>query len=197
MVADIVFYTFATVVVAAALGVVMSRNPVHSVMLLVLAFFTTAGLFVLLGAEFLAAILVMVYMGAVAVLFLFVVMMLDIDFAELRRGAIAHLPLGLTVGLVLLVEMVVVVMGVHVPEVAAVVDGPSNTLGLGRLLFSVYLYPFEIASLVLLVALVGAVVLTLRGRRESRRQDVGRQLARQRRDALELRKVAPGEGAKR
>ncbi|MBF0623329.1 MAG: NADH-quinone oxidoreductase subunit J [Magnetococcales bacterium] len=195
-VADIVFYLLAAVLVIAALRVVTTRNPVHSALFLVLTFFTAAGLFVLLRAEFLAAILVMVYMGAVAVLFLFVVMMLDVDFAELRRGALSHLPVGLAVGGVILVELIIVALAQHsagpVTEPAVAVP---NTLAIGRVLYTTYLLPFEIASLVLLVAMIGAIVLTLRKRPDVRKQVISHQLARTRDQAVELKKVASGEGA--
>lgn len=194
MVADLVFYLLATEAVLAGLMVVSVRNPVHSVLFLVLTFFATAGLFVLLQAEFLAAILVMVYMGAVAVLFLFVVMLLDVDFAKLRSGAVRHLPLGLMVGLVILAEFVIVLKSVEIHgHGAAVVGDPTKALG--KLLYSTYLFPFELASLVLLVALVGAIVLTLRARKDALRQDVSAQIARRREDAVELKNVASGEGA--
>ncbi|MBF0109028.1 MAG: NADH-quinone oxidoreductase subunit J [Magnetococcales bacterium] len=196
-VAELVFYLFALVTVLAALGVVGSRNPVHSVLFLVLAFFSTAGLFVLIGAEFLAAILVMVYMGAVAILFLFVVMMLDVDFVTLRRESVRYLPLGVTVGVVLLVELGLM-LGHHHPEHAGTVSSPAtvdNTLAIGQAMFTRFIYPFEVASLILLVALIGAVALTHRERKNVRRQEISRQLARTKEDAVELRKVTSGEGA--
>ena len=200
LVADFVFYFFAGVTVLAALGVIVSRNQVHSALFLVLTFFTTAGLFVLLGAEFLAALLVMVYMGAVAVLFLFVVMMLDVDFAELRRGAVAHLPMGFAVGGVMLVELAMIVStgghgNAHGGGHEAVAAAVPNTLALGRELYTTYLYPFEVASLILLVALIGAVALTLRSRKGIKRQNVAAQLARTRDQAVELKQVKSGEGA--
>ncbi|MBF0380617.1 MAG: NADH-quinone oxidoreductase subunit J [Magnetococcales bacterium] len=197
MVADIIFYLFATITVVAALGVVSSKNQVHSVLFLVLAFFTTAALFVLLGAEFLAAILVMVYMGAVAILFLFVVMMLDVEFASLKKEAIQYLPLGIAVGVVILVEMVVIITQVHIEpnSMVAVAGEVTNTMEIGRILYTKYLLPFEIASLILLVALVGAVVLTLRERKRPKQQDITKQHARTREEAVELKKVASGEGA--
>ena len=201
IVTDIIFYAFATVTALAAVGVVSCRNQVHSVLFLILTFFSTAALFVLLEAEFLAALLIMVYMGAVAILFLFVVMMLDMDFAELRRQAVNHLPLGLAVGLVILVELVVILT--HGPaghETTAAVSAAaaqiSNTRAIGQTLYTLYLYPFELASLVLLVALVGAVVLTLRERKKGvKRQNISRQLARTRADAVELKQRQPGQGA--
>ncbi|HIJ82912.1 MAG: NADH dehydrogenase subunit J [Magnetococcales bacterium] len=195
MVTDVFFYLFATVTVLAALGVVGARNPVHSVLFLVLAFFSTAGLFVLLGAEFLAAILVMVYMGAVAILFLFVVMMLDVDFARLRRESVRYLPLGLTVGIVMLVELALMLGHHHGSSQGPVAEKVENTLAIGQALYTRYLYPFEVASLILLVALIGAVALTHRERKRVHRQDIANQLARTKGDAVELRKVASGEGA--
>ncbi len=198
-VVEFVFYFFAGVTVLAALGVISSRNQVHSALFLVLAFFSTAGLFVLLGAEFLAALLIMVYMGAVAVLFLFVVMMLDIDASELRQGMVTHLPLGLTIGVVLLIELAMIVTTGHAPAaapaVAAAGEEISNTLALGREMYTTFLYPFEVASLILLVALIGAVALTLRERKDIKRQNIAKQLARTRDQAVELKQLKPGEGA--
>ncbi|MBF0189809.1 MAG: NADH-quinone oxidoreductase subunit J [Magnetococcales bacterium] len=197
MAADLVFYFFSVIVVGAALGVIVSRNQVHSVLFLILAFFNTAGLFVLLQAEFLAALLVIVYMGAVAVLFLFVVMMLDVDFEELRRGAMQHLPMGIAVGAVLLVEFIFILNGVHVDGPAQAAGVPvTNTMAIGQLMYTRFLFPFEIASLILLVALIGAVVLTLRKRKGVKRQDISSQIARTREEAVKLVQVASGEGAK-
>lgn len=197
MVTDIIFYFFAAITVVAAVGVVASRNQVHSVLFLILAFFNTAGLFILLEAEFLAALLVIVYMGAVAVLFLFVVMMLDVDFEDLRKGAIQHLPLGLFVGFLILAEFVVIFSGIHLdPQAVVAVGGDANTLAIGKLMFTKYLLPFEIASLILLVALIGAVVLTLRKRKGVKRQNIAEQLARTREQSVELVKMASGQGAK-
>ncbi|MEO5377789.1 MAG: NADH-quinone oxidoreductase subunit J [Magnetococcus sp. DMHC-6] len=197
MVADFIFYIFAIVTVVAALGVVTVRNPVHSVMLLVLTFFTTAAIFVLLGAEFLAAILVMVYMGAVAILFLFVVMMLDVDFIALRRGAVKHLPFGIVVGLLILLELVIVSLGYHEPsgEVIGIVANVSNTMAIGQEMYTRFIYPFELASLILLVAIIGAIVLTLQERSTAKRQSIEGQLARRREETVTLIKVATGEGA--
>ncbi|MBF0272783.1 MAG: NADH-quinone oxidoreductase subunit J [Magnetococcales bacterium] len=197
MAADLVFYFFSAITVGAALGVIISRNQVHSVLFLILAFFNTAGLFVLLQAEFLAALLVIVYMGAVAVLFLFVVMMLDVDFEELRRGALQHLPMGIAVGAVLAVEFAFILNGVHVDGPAQAAGVPvTNTVAIGQLLYTRFLLPFEIASLILLVALIGAVVLTLRKRKGVKRQDISNQVARTREEAVKLVQVASGEGAK-
>ncbi len=194
MVVDVIFYAFAAVTALAAIGVVSSRNQVHSVLLLILTFFSTAALFVLLEAEFLAALLVMVYMGAVAVLFLFVVMMLDMELNELKEQAINHLPLGLAVGGVILLEFVVVLSHSHALPAAA--SSIPNTLAIGRSLYTQHLYPFELASLILLVALVGAVVLTLRERKSgAKRQNISQQIARSRSEAVELVHRKPGEGA--
>jgi NADH-quinone oxidoreductase subunit J len=197
MVADIVFYLFATITVIAALGVVSVKNQVHSVLFLVLTFFTTSALFVLLGAEFLAAILIMVYMGAVAILFLFVVMMLDVEFAALKKQAAEYLPVGIAVGVIILFELIIIVSQVHVDHdgVAAVAADVPNTLEIGRVLYTKYLLPFEVASVILLVALIGAIALTYRDRKRSKRQHIPAQLARTREQAVELKKVASGEGA--
>ena len=161
----IFFYLFAGVCVASALMVVTSRNPVHSVLFLILAFVNAAGLFVLLGAEFLAMILIVVYVGAVAVLFLFVVMMLDVDFAELREGFLSYLPIGALVGAVLLAELLVVVggwaIGPEVSRAAGATQNISNTQALGLVLYTRYVYYFEASGIVLLVAMIGAIVLTL------------------------------------
>ena len=194
------FYLFSFVLLGAAVLVISARNPVHSVLFLILAFFNAAGLFVLLGAEFLAMILVVVYVGAVAVLFLFVVMMLDIDFVELKQGFLQYVPLGLFVGGVLLAELIAVLVWWTVapatsspaptPGVAAI----SNTEALGRVLYTDYIYLFQGAGLVLLLAMIGAIVLTLRHREGVKRQNVGRQVARTREEAIELRKVKPGQG---
>jgi NADH-quinone oxidoreductase subunit J len=196
----IAFYLFATICVASGVMVVSARNPVHSVLFLILAFFNAAGLFVLMGAEFLAMILVIVYVGAVAVLFLFVVMMLDINFVELRRGALQYLPVGLLVGFILVAEILFVI-GAWVigPDAATVRAAPmpadiTNTAAIGRILYTQYLYLFQISGLVLLVAMVGAIVLTLRRREGVRRQKIGTQIERQRSRTLEIVKVPSGEG---
>jgi NADH-quinone oxidoreductase subunit J len=195
------FYLFAAVAVASGVMVISARNPVHSVLFLILAFFNAAGLFVLLGAEFLAMILVVVYVGAVAVLFLFVVMMLDINFAELRSGFLAYLPVGALIGLILVVELLLVVgtwvIGPEAPMVAAAPTPPaeqvSNTHALGAVLYTQYFYLFQAAGLILLVAMVGAIVLTLR-HREVRRQSIRRQVARRAADTLEVKDVPTGSG---
>src|ERR671933_788882 len=173
MIATLAFYLFAVVAVASGVMVISARNPVHSVLFLILAFFNAAGLFVLLGAEFLAMILVIVYVGAVAVLFLFVVMMLDVDFAQLRGGFQRYLPIGATVGAVLFIELVVVMGGWKLAPDAPIVRmspapaGISNTEALGRVLYTDYVFLFQTAGLVLLVAMIGAIVLTLRETRTS------------------------------
>jgi len=196
------FYVFAAVAVAAGLFVVLARNPVHSVLWLILAFFSAAGLMVLLGAEFVAMLLVIVYVGAVAVLFLFVVMMLDVDFTELRQGLAEYLPLGALVGLVLLVELGLVIghwaIAGAAPEArAATTPVPSdinNVEALGRILYDQYIYLFQAAGLILLVAMIGAIVLTLYHRPDVKRQDVLGQIYRRRADSVELRDVEPGQG---
>ena len=194
----IFFYLFAGVCVASAVMVVTSRNPVHSVLFLILAFVNAAGLFVLLGAEFLAMILIVVYVGAVAVLFLFVVMMLDVDFAELRQGFLNYLPVGALIGVVLLVELLLVVGGWVIapaahPSVAAAAN-VSNTQALGLVLYTKYVYFFETAGMILLVAMVGAIVMTLQHKPQVRRQNIAAQVARGRADAIELVNVKPGQG---
>ena len=202
IVQGLAFYLFAFVAVASGVMVISARNPVHSVLFLILAFFNSAGLFVLMGAEFLAMILVVVYVGAVAVLFLFVVMMLDINFAELRQGFLQYMPIGGVIGLILLIELFVIFGSwVVIPETGAVAGVPipppaetSNTLALGRLLYTKYIYFFQAAGLILLVAMVGAIVLTLRQRPGVRKQRISDQLARRREDSIEIVKVEPGSG---
>ena len=200
LLATIAFYLFSTVLIVAALMVVGARNPVHSVLFLILAFFNAAGLFVLLGAEFLAMVLIVVYVGAVAVLFLFVVMMLDIDFTELRRDALSYVPIGLAVGAVLLGELILVGGAwVIAPTAGAVAANPTpadvtNTEALGRILYTSYVHVFQGAGMVLLVAMIGAIVLTLRHREGVKHQNVAAQIGRTRQQAVELRKVRPGEG---
>ena len=198
----LVFYLFAFIAVGAGVMVIAARNPVHSVLFLILAFFNSAGLFVLMGAEFLAMLLVVVYVGAVAVLFLFVVMMLEIDFIRLREGFQQYMPIGGLLGLVLLAELVVVVGGYFMAPVAegaaAVAGSPvvgdiTNAEALGRVLYTDYVYIFQAAGLVLLVAMIGAIVLTLR-HREVRRQRISDQVARRSKDTVELVKVATGSG---
>jgi NADH-quinone oxidoreductase subunit J len=198
LLATIAFYLFSTVLIAAAVLVVSARNPVHSVLFLILAFFNAAALFVLLGAEFLAMVLVVVYVGAVAVLFLFVVMMLDIDFVELRQGFLNYLPIGLLIGAVLLGELVILgSTWVALPNVVASNPTPTNvtnTEALGLVLYTKYVHVFQGAGMVLLVAMIGAIVLTLRHREGVKRQNVRTQVGRRREQAVELRKVRPGEG---
>jgi len=196
------FYAFATVLLAAAIMVVGARNPVHSVLFLILAFFNAAGLFVLAGAEFLAMILVVVYVGAVAVLFLFVVMMLDINFSELRAGFIQYLPVGALVGLILLAELILVFGAWAVsPDAASVAADPitldpgrTNTQQLGAVLYTKYVYLFQAAGVILLIAMIGAIVLTLRHREDVRRQKIPQQIGRRREDSVELKKVPSGGG---
>jgi len=198
----IMFYVFAALAVASGVLVVSSRNPVYSVLFLIVAFFNAAGLFVLIGAEFLAMILVIVYVGAVAVLFLFVVMMLDIDFVELRSGFVRYLPIGALVGFILLAELVLVigswVVAPGVPSAAAVSPAGgvslSNTRALGNILYTRYLFAFQAAGLILLVAMVGAIMLTLRRRTDVRRQSISAQLARTRAQSVEVVKVPIGSG---
>ncbi len=197
----IVFYVLAVVTVASGVMVIASRNPVQSVLFLILAFFNSAGLFVLMGAEFLAMILVIVYVGAVAVLFLFVVMMLNINFSELRAGFLQYLPLGAIVGVILLSELILVFatgsIDIHVPEVVAVAmpaaEEISNTKALGNILYTRYAYLFQGAGFILLVAMVGAIVLTHRRRAEVRRQKIAEQVARDPMAAVVLKDVKPGE----
>jgi len=198
------FYLFAGICVASAFMVIASRNPVHSVLFLILAFVNAAGLFVLLGAEFLAMILIVVYVGAVAVLFLFVVMMLDVNFAELRQGFLSYLPVGVLVGGIVLVELLLVVggwvIGAAAPKAIASpipnMTEVTNTEALGKVLYTTYIYFFQAAGLVLLVAMVGAIVLTLRHRVPVKRQDMAAQVRRTKADAMEVVKVAPGQGLK-
>jgi len=193
------FYLFAAVTVASAVMVISARNPVHSVLFLILAFANSAGLFVLLGAEFLGMVLVVVYVGAVAVLFLFVVMMLDINITEL--GFLQYLPIGGLIGLILLVELILVGGGwVMHPELFGIAQAPtpsiavrSNTAALGDLIYTRYVFLFQAAGIVLLIAMIGAIVLTLR-RRDIRRQVIRDQVARRPEDVVKLRKVRPGEG---
>jgi NADH-quinone oxidoreductase subunit J len=195
----IFFYLFAGVCIASAIMVIAARNPVHSVLFLILAFVNAAGLFVLMGAEFLAMILIVVYVGAVAVLFLFVVMMLDVDFAELRQGFLNYLPIGATVGIILLIELIFGVIGYVITPVPKVVTAPiasniTNTQALGLVLYTRYVYFFEAAGMILLVAMIGAIVMTLSHKADVKRQNVGEQLARRRASAIEVVKVKSGQG---
>jgi NADH-quinone oxidoreductase subunit J len=200
LIATIAFYLFATLTIAPALAVIFARNPVHSVLWLIVAFFNAAGLMLLVGAEFIAMLLVIVYVGAVAVLFLFVVMMLDIDFASLRTGFTRNLPFGIIVALVLVGEVIVAVLsrqagpalsGRTIPAAAQ-----PNIVALGQLLYSRYLFAFELAGLILLVAMVGAIVLTHRSRADTRTPKASRQLRRRPAEAVRLAEPGVGEGMK-
>ncbi|HXK54309.1 MAG TPA: NADH-quinone oxidoreductase subunit J [Hyphomicrobiales bacterium] len=195
------FYLFAGLAVAAAFMVITARNPVHAVLFLILAFFNAAGLFVLMGAEFLAMILVIVYVGAVAVLFLFVVMMLDIDFVELKQGFLQYLPFGALVGAILLIELILVLGSwVISPDIAQhagaplAADGVTNTQALGQILYTKYVYFFEAAGMILLVAMIGAIVLTLHHKPAAKRQNIAAQVGRDPKTAIEIRHVEPGQG---
>lgn len=196
------FYLFAAVVVAAGVMVISARNPVHSVLFLIIAFFNAAGLFVLMGAEFLAMILIVVYVGAVAVLFLFVVMMLDINFVELRQGFLQYMPIGGLIGLILLIELLMVVGAWAVaPDAGVVVGTPmpppdltTNTQALGEVLYTKYIYLFQAAGLVLLVAMIGAIVLTHRRREGVKKQRITDQIARRAEESIELHDVPTGKG---
>lgn len=199
MLQPLAFYLFALVTLLSATFVITAKNPVHSVLFLILAFFNAAGLFVLLGAEFVAMILVIVYVGAVAVLFLFVVMMLDMGFAELRKGALQYVPVGLVIGGVLLAELIFVYSAWEfAPSVTSNLASPAsnenNTQALGLLLYTDYVYAFQIAGLILLVAMIGAIVLTHRQRSGVRRQKIHTQNNRKREDAMEVVKVTTGKG---
>ncbi len=194
------FYLFAAVTIASAVMVISARNPVHSVLFLILAFVNAAGLFMLAGAEFLALILIVVYVGAVAVLFLFVVMMLDVDFAELRQGFLQYLPVGVLIGVVFLAELLFVV-GAWVFAPTAPTPAPippleavSNIEAIGALLYTRYVFFFQAAGMVLLVAMIGAIVLTLRHRENVKRQVVADQVARTKATSIEIRHVEPGRG---
>lgn len=200
--AAVFFYLFAAVAVGSAFMVIASRNPVYSVLFLILAFVNVAGLFVLVGAEFLAMILIVVYVGAVAVLFLFVVMMLDVNFTELRQGFLQYLPAGAIVGLIFAVELVLVagtwVIG---PGITSAVRSPippggqvTNTEVIGRVLYTTYVHYFELAGVILLVAMIGAIVLSVRHRTNAKRQNIAAQNARNKQSAIEVRKVRTGQG---
>ena len=201
-VADYAFYAFAIVTVAAGLMVTISRNPVHSVLWLILAFLSSAGLFVLLGAEFVAMLLIIVYVGAVAVLFLFVVMMLDIDFAELKGEFVKYMPLGLLIGVVLLMQLALGIgawvqaegaLGLR-QAVAPAMEQVENTRAIGLILYDKYLLLFQLSGLILLVAMIGAILLTLRHRKDVKRQNVLQQMWRDPAKAMELKDVKPGQG---
>ena len=200
MITAILFYVFAAILLVSAAMVVSARNPVHSVLFLILAFFNAAALFLIAGAEFLAMILVIVYVGAVAVLFLFVVMMLDVDFAELRGGFQRYLPVGATVGAVLFLELAAVLGGWTLApgavqlRMSPIPTGISNTEALGRVLYTDYVFLFQTAGLILLVAMIGAIVLTLRDRKTSRHQDIQRQTERKVSETLQMMSVSIGAG---
>jgi NADH-quinone oxidoreductase subunit J len=202
IISAIFFYLFAGVCIASAFMVIASKNPVHSVLYLILAFVNASGLFILLGAEFLAMILVIVYVGAVLVLFLFVVMMLDVDFAELRQGFLQYLPVGAFLGIILITELVLVV-GTWVigPDVQQAIVTPTppiarmlNAEALGHVLYTRYVYFFQAAGVVLLVAMIGAIVLTLQHKPNVKRQSIASQVARSKATAIEVVKVQPGQG---
>jgi NADH-quinone oxidoreductase subunit J len=196
------FYLFAGVCIAAAFMVIAAKNPVHSVLFLILAFVNASGLFILMGAEFLAMILIIVYVGAVMVLFLFVVMMLDVDFAELRQGFLQYLPIGAVVGIILVTELVLVVATWAIgPDVHLAITAPIppiarmlNTEALGHVLYTRYVYFFQVSGVVLLVAMIGAIVLTLHHRPSVKRQNVANQVARTKATAVEVVKVRSGQG---
>ena len=200
MLAALTFWFFAFALISSAVMVIAAKNPVHSVLFLILAFFNAAGLFVLLGAEFLAMILVVVYVGAVAVLFLFVIMMLDVDFTELREGFLEYLPIGLLIGAIFLAELLlvgggwVINVGATRSITAAIPSNISNTEALGLVLYTKYIHYFQIAGMVLLVAMIGAIVLTLRHKVNVKRQDINVQNARTPELAMSVRKVASGQG---
>lgn len=201
MLQGLAFYLLAATAVVSGLLVVTARNPVHSVLWLILAFFSSAGLFVLMGAEFLAMLLVVVYVGAVAVLFLFVVMMLDVDFVRLREGYARYLPLGGIIAGILLAEMIMVSLAVVQGGAAREATGPavatadaSNVEAIGRVLYTDYVYFFQAAGIVLLIAMIGAIVLTLRHKPGIKRQDVGRQVGRDAKTAMEVKSVQTGVG---
>ncbi|MEM6828028.1 MAG: NADH-quinone oxidoreductase subunit J [Pseudomonadota bacterium] len=205
MIQALAFYLFASVVIASAVMVILSRNPVHSVLWLILAFFNAAGLMVLVGAEFIAMLLVIVYVGAVAVLFLFVVMMLDIDFAAMRAGFIKNFPLGILIAAILLAELMLALgaygaggieLGNAVANDAGPLAGESNIEAIGRLLYGRYIVLFEIAGIILLVAMIGAIVLTHREPKPGARgrQDIGKQIARRPEEATVMKRPTVGEG---
>jgi NADH-quinone oxidoreductase subunit J len=196
------FYVFALTAVTAGLFVVLARNPVHSVLWLILTFFSAAGMFVLMGAEFVAMLLAIVYVGAVAVLFLFVVMMLDVDFTELKSGMAKFMPLGLLIGVILLMELGLVfghwTFAEDAQNLRAAVTPDltetHNTIALGQLIYTDYIYMFQAAGMILLVAMIGAIVLTLRHRGDVKRQVIADQILRNPKDAMELKDVKPGQG---
>ena len=194
------FYLFAAVCVASAVMVIVSRNPVHSVLFLILAFVNAAGLFILMGAEFLGMMLIVVYVGAVAVLFLFVIMMLDVDFTELREGFLQYMPIGLVIGGIFLFELLLTVsywvINPTTPKAitAAIPTNVTNTEALGLVLYTKYIHYFQLSGMILLVAMIGAIVLTLRHKVSVKRQDINVQNARTPEMAMAVRKVAVGQG---
>ncbi len=193
--AAVLFYIFATIMIGSACVVIFARNPVHSVLFLILAFCNGAGLFLLAGAEFLAMILIVVYVGAVAVLFLFVVMMLDVDFAELKQGFAKHLPLGLGVGVVVMAELGLIAIGwqsapnASYAAASPMLENVSNTAALGQVLYTKYAVFFETSAMILLTAMIGAIVLTLHHRPNVKRQKISDQNARTRENVIEIKKV--------
>ena len=200
MLASIAWWVLSVTAVISAIAVITARNPVHSVLFLILTFFTSAGLFVLLGAEFLAMLLVVVYVGAVAVLFLFVVMMLDVDFAELKQGFLSYLPVGVLVALALFGELGLVATAAMSAEGAPIALTPAQTSdvtnaeAIGQVLYTDYLLVFQMAGLVLFVAMIGAIVLTLRHRPGVKKQDIAKQVGRKRSEGVELKDIRPGQG---
>ncbi|MDZ4690497.1 NADH-quinone oxidoreductase subunit J [Terricaulis sp.] len=200
MLATIAFYVLAVIAVISAFAVISARNPVHSVLFLILTFFTAAGLFVLLGAEFLAMLLVIVYVGAVAVLFLFVVMMLDVDFVELKQGFLSYMPIGALIAAALLAELGLVASAAVSANGAPIAIAPAENTGItnaeaiGQVLYTDYLLVFQMAGLVLFVAMIGAIVLTLRHRPGVRKQDIAAQVGRKRSEGVELKDIRPGQG---
>ncbi len=206
-IATIVFYLFAALLLLSGLMVIVARNPVHSVLFLIFAFFNAAGLFVLIGAEYIAMTLVIVYVGAVAVLFLFVVMMIDIDLAAIRQGFLRYLPVGAAVALCLLLQFYMLFSALEGMELAVAAPSlpiniaadsqvtVSNTQAIGMVLYTEYIYPFQLAGIILLLAMIGAIVLTLRDRKASLKQNINKQITRKREDAIAIVQVKTGEGA--
>lgn len=194
MLQTLLFFLFSGVLTVSALMVVAARNPVHAVLFLILCFFNAAGLFVLLGAEFLAMLLVIVYVGAVAVLFLFVVMMLDIDFTAMKRGFNRYLPIGAAVSMIFFSELAFFEFTNHIKATAVLPPAGDNTRAIGRVLYTDYLYPFEVSGFILLVAMIGAIILTLRHRPDVKRQNAQQQLARTRSEVVRVVKMDSGKG---
>lgn len=197
------FYLFAMITIASGFMVIAARNPVHSVLFLILSFFTAAGLFVLIGAEFLAMVLVIIYVGAVAVLFMFVVMMLNINFVEMREGFLQYVPVGGLIGIILLIELLLVLGGAtvtgefatHSGEPIPSLDVAENTAAIGHVIYTKYIYLFQSAGMILFIAMVGAIVLTLRKRDGVKRQSIARQTSKPRDSVIKVKKVQPGQGA--